>query len=140
MRSFTSLLASSAFLFLSGCRNSDDVLHPVAGQVLVDGKPLTKGDIAFVPDHAKGNTHLPFGMGKIGPDGRYVLKTYQQDGLKSGWYKVMILATENEPQENPSWVPIWLVPVRLTKPETTDLSVEVKADMPAGAADFDIRR
>ncbi len=126
---------------LVGCKGETSVpLHPVAGRVMVDGKPLHKGDVVFVPDAEKGNTFLQFGMGKLNPDGTYTATTIHKEGVKPGWYRVMILATENEPQESLSWVPIWLVPTKYTKPETTDLTVEVVPNPPAGAYDFSIQR
>jgi len=105
---------------------------------MLDGKPLHKGDVVFVPDAAKGNTQLDFGMAKITLDGKYTADTFRKDGVKPGWYRVMILATENEPQDSLSWKPIWLVPVKYTKPESTDLLVEVVPNPPAGAYDFNL--
>ena len=122
---------------LAGCKKETPIpQHSVSGRVFFDGKAVPKGDVVFVPDAAKGNTHLQFGVGKLEPDGSYKAMTIQTEGVKPGWYKVMILATENEPQESLAWVPIWIVPVKYTKPETTDLSVEVIANPAAGAYDF----
>lgn len=122
MRTLTLILA--AFLPL-GCQKPADPLYPVSGLVTLNGKALHKGDIVFVPDASKGNTHLQFGMGKIARDGTYAAHTINHPGVKAGWYKIMVLATENEPQESLSWVPIWLVPLKYTKPESTDLVVEI---------------
>lgn len=116
---------------LSGCTSAVP-FHPVSGRVTVAGKPLHKGEVVFVPDASKGNTHLQFGMGKIASDGRFTAKTFSDEGVKPGWYRVMVIATENEPEESLSWVPIWIVPVKYTKPETTDIVVEV---VPAPAPD-----
>ncbi len=127
-------------VFTVGCAKPEVPMHPVAGRVMFDGKPLHKGDIVFVPDADKGNPHLQFGMGKIGTDGSYVAQTFKKEGIQEGWYKVMVLATENEPEAHLGWVPIWIVPAKYTKPETTTLSVEVVANPAPGSYDIVIER
>ena len=134
--SFVMILGFTA----AGCKPASEPLRPVSGKVLFDGKPLHKGDVVFVPDAEKGNTHLQFGIGKLASDGTYTAQTIQQDGVKAGWYKVMILASENEPVASASWVPIWIVPEKYTKPETTPLSIEVVPDPASGAYDFKIEK
>lgn len=132
----TLFVLALAFL-VAGCSGERLIpLHPVAGRVTFAGKPVPKGEIVFVPDAEKGNTLLQFGIGKLNPDGTYTAQTLQKPGVQPGWYKVMVLATENEPKESPAWVPIWIVPVKYTKPETTDLRVEVVLNPAAGAYDF----
>ena len=114
--------------FVFGCSKPAEPMHPVAGSVRFNGKPLHKGDIVFVPDAAKGNPHLEFGIGKLDALGKYEIQTFKKEGVKPGWYKVMVLASENEPEANLAWVPIWIVPERYTKPETTKLAIEVVAN------------
>ena len=141
MRMRISLLVCLFVCLAPACnRNSPETLQPVSGRVFLDGKPLHKGDVAFVPYAEKGNTALKFGMGKIDAEGNYTAKTFGDEGVKPGWYKVMVLATENEPQESPAWVPIWLVPVKYTKPESTPLAVEVVSEPAAGAYDLKLER
>lgn len=132
----TAPVLAIAFM-LAGCSGERPIpLHPVTGRVSFAGKPVAKGEIVFVPDAEKGNPHLQFGIGKLNPDGTYTAQTLQKPGVQPGWYKVMIIATKNEPQESLSWIPIWIIPVKYTKPETTDLRAEVVPNAPAGAYDF----
>ena len=131
----------ACLLLATGCSRTTIVpLVPVSGKVVFDGKPVHKGDVVFVPNAEKGNSFLEFGIGKLAANGTYTARTLNNDGVKPGWYKVMVLATENEPQESPAWVPQWIVPLKYTKPETTDLHIEVVADAPAGAFDLTLSR
>ncbi|MSU77710.1 MAG: hypothetical protein EXS16_06405 [Gemmataceae bacterium] len=123
-----------------GCTKPEEPMHPVAGRVLFDGKPVQKGEVVLAPDAEKGNTNLQFSIGKIDRDGRYVVQTFKKAGTKAGWYKVMVLAFENEPEENPAWIPIWIVPEKYTKYETTTLAFEVVADPALGSYDLVIER
>ncbi|MHC4181375.1 MAG: hypothetical protein ACYSWU_28080, partial [Planctomycetota bacterium] len=74
-------------LILPGCGGGPD-LPPVAdvsGVVTIDGKPLPRGTIQFVPDESKG----PGGataVGRIGSDGRYTLKTAGVEGAIVGFH------------------------------------------------------
>lgn len=132
------LICLPSVLFLVGCGEAPVPLHPVSGKVMLGNTPLHKGEVRFIPDASKGNGFLQFGIGKIAADGTYTAKTFQDEGVKPGWYRVTIFATENEPQESLSWVPIWIVPVKYTKPETTDLLVEVVPEPAPGAYDLNL--
>jgi hypothetical protein len=131
------LFLVSSLLMATGCTQPIP-LHPVSGRVTLEGKAVHKGNIMFVPDATKGNPHLQFGVGLLAPDGTYTAKTIQDEGVKPGWYKVMIIASENEPEPTLAWVPIWIVPEKYTKAETSGLSVEVVPEPAPGAYDFNL--
>jgi hypothetical protein len=70
---------------------------PVAGRVLVDGRPLTGAEatVLFRPDASRGNTMTIDFAGTADENGNYVL--YHGDGkpgVAPGWYKVAVVATE----------------------------------------------
>jgi hypothetical protein len=125
---------------MGGCRaaTQEEVLYPVAGAVAVDGRPLSVGWITLYPDDSKDNksTRLPFG--EIQKDGSYSLTTNGKPGATAGFYKVVVAATLDPIPSRPSpdWQPTWLHDVKYTKPETTDLAVEVVEKPAAGAYDL----
>src|SRR4051794_30930832 len=86
----TTRLTGSLFalcFLLAGC-NRETRTGFVSGTVRVDGKPITQGTIMFAPADGKA------AVGSIGPDGTYVLTTYQMgDGAAVGSHRVSILAT-----------------------------------------------
>lgn len=122
-------------VMLAGCGKAPVPLYPVSGKIMYEGKPLPKGTVCFIPDSTKGNLHPQFGISTIAPDGTYTAKTYTNEGVQPGWYRVKVLATENEPQPSPNWVPIWIVPEKYTTAETP-LEVEVVPEPAPGAYDF----
>lgn len=86
------LLGACAFL---GCASEPkpealpaEALHPVKGKVeLADGKPLTEGEVTFVPV----KTTSRAATGKLNADGTFTLKSGDQgEGAAEGQYKVKI--------------------------------------------------
>jgi hypothetical protein len=69
---------------------------PVTGVVTIDGKPLSRAVVTFVPDHGGP------GVGETDSEGKFRLKSYgSQDGVPPGEYKVAVsylLSAEGEPQ------------------------------------------
>lgn len=120
-----------AILFLSGCGPAAPSLVDVRGLVTFDGKPLPRGQIAFVPD----GPGQP-GLGYLSPDGTYRLMSHGgRHGILPGSYRVSIAAAEgsfeNEDVRH-------LIPERFMRLETSGLTAEVPADLPEGAT-FDFR-
>src|SRR5436190_1365195 len=74
LRPFHLLLFAVAIL-LAGCGGGSGDLKSVSGKVTVDGRPLTKGAVRFVPDTSKGSTAKFEPVGEIGSDGSYTLST-----------------------------------------------------------------
>jgi hypothetical protein len=115
-------------LILPGCGGGPD-LPPVAdvsGVVTIDGKPLPRGTIQFVPDESKG----PGGataVGRIGSDGRYTLKTAGVEGAIVGFHKVGVHALGEEPKDETAPPPRPIIPSRYFDPDTSGLTAEVKA-------------
>jgi hypothetical protein len=131
-----------AAIFAGGCAGGrSDALLPVAGQVTEAGRPLPRGTISLRPDLEQGNKSQDHPTGTIGPDGRYVLFTSGREGAPAGAYKVVVFC--NEPVEikgkaHPG-MPKSLIDERYTQPLTTPLKVEVRADAPAAAYNFDLK-
>ena len=80
-----------ALLSLSGC--SEYKYVAVKGKVTVKNKPVTRGQVTFVPDGA--NTLKKFPRGKIGPDGTYELETEGHWGVPVGSYTLQVLKNMN---------------------------------------------
>ena len=83
------------WLVCSGCGSAHPEFVPVAGQVTMDGKPVTTGTVTFYPE-----TGRP-AIGELGPDGRYQLASYEpNDGVLPGTYKVTVTAFKaQDPRE-----------------------------------------
>ena len=131
-----------------GCGSSGHDLVPVAGQVTVDGKPVTTGQVAFFPESGRP------AIGSIDSDGRYELKTYEPgDGAEPGKYRVTITARNIPPDDGPTYSSFedemrgvsaepaqpkcsrasspritWIVPEKYSSRSSTDLEVEVNSD------------
>jgi hypothetical protein len=117
-----------ACLILLGCGRRAD-LPPVAkvsGVVTLDGKPLPRGTIQFVPDASKG-AEGPTAVGTIDPQGHYRLKTAGTDGAIVGFHRVGVYALQQEPEDETAPPPPPLIPPKYFNPETSGLTAEVKA-------------
>jgi len=126
-----------AALALSGCSGvKTPPLGQVGGVVTLDGQPLTKGQVQFVPDSSKG-TKGRMAVGLIGTDGRFALTAFKPgDGALVGFHKVVIICEEDVPAFDPKVAPPppkSLIPVRYTDVKTSGLTAEVKS---AGKNDF----
>ena len=132
-----SILCAGGLLALAGCGGLK--LVPVSGKVTLPGQPLTGAGVSFVPDTAKGNQARVSCMGRIGPDGRYDLKTTGVSrsetgkGAPLGWYKVTLLTTL-------PGVPDIKINPKYTDPADTPLSIEVVADPEPGHYDLKLDR
>jgi hypothetical protein len=71
----------------------------VSGSVTLSGKPLDTGTVTFHPVAGGAAAYA-----RIGPDGRYVLKTGSKEGLAPGDYVVTVVATA-PPAEPPPGSP-----------------------------------
>lgn len=90
LAAFTTLLAST---HLVGCGGADDLpREPVSGTVAVEGKPLSKGLITFLPSDSEVPTQ---GGGPI-EEGKYAIPRDQ--GLVPGSYKIVISSTGDKPE------------------------------------------
>jgi len=108
-------------LLLAGCGSK---VATVSGKVTLDGKPLTKGDVAF---YAGGAAALA--TGSIDSSGNYTLRTGTDRGLTPGNYQVTIVANDIvEPTtEFAPLMPKLITPAKYSSASTSGLTAEVKA-------------
>jgi hypothetical protein len=120
---------------LLGCRGGNSLpMAEASGAVMLDGVPLTKGNVRFMPDNSKG-TQGPMATGQIGADGKFVLMTSEPgDGAQVGFYKVVVNCWEETPFDpnNPKAAPPpkSLIPTRYADERTSGLTAEVRSDAP----------
>ena len=132
-RILTTLTLAAVLAAVAGCSGP----VPVKGHASVDSKPLSSGSVRFIPDKDKGNTVTAEPLGYISEQGTYEMTTNGKPGAPPGWYKVVVTAVEPVDLNNPSPPPAKsLISVKYNQPETTDLSVEVKAGAAEGAYDL----
>jgi len=124
-------------LTLIGCNGSNEV--PVEGSVTVEGSPAEKGGVTYHPDSSRGNTLGTEPAGVI-HNGKYALETQGKAGAPPGWYKVTVSIQVPSKPKDPYSLPRSLVNEKYTRPDRTDLSVEVKPGASAGAYDLKLTR
>jgi hypothetical protein len=91
---------------------------PVAGQVLIDGQPLTQGYVRLVPPDGHPAT------GIVESDGRFRLTSFDDgDGCIVGRHTITIIAKE---QITPTRMK-WLVPKKYQDAATTDREITIDA-------------
>lgn len=114
-------------LLLAGCSSGPSLppLAPVSGLVTLDGVPLTRGEVQFVPD-TRQNVPGPPAVGNIGPDGRYRLHIAETDGAVIGAHRIRVVARA-APRGDWDSLPLLIIPERYIQPETSGLTAEVKA-------------
>lgn len=121
------LLIGTIIIACWGCGDDKPALVPVHGTVLLNDKPMTTGKLTTVTEAAHGAAAF------IQPDGTFELKTYESgvgsDGASPGMHKVAVIATEEPASNDPDAAPgKSLIPKRYNVPETSQLTIEVKAD------------
>jgi len=119
-RSFWLLLLS---LTLLGCGRGHELpTAPVTGKILVDGRPVAKGQVIFAPEGGRAAT------GILQPDGTFTLSTYRpNDGAVLGKHTVTVISAEpvEGAAEGIDAEMRWLVPRRYSDPGTSGLTFEV---------------
>jgi hypothetical protein len=111
-----------ASLLLAPCLGCGDTNYAtVSGTVTLDGQPLPRGMVQFVPVN-----DMPTATGEIGADGKYKLSTADQSGAYVGKHKVRIEARAEQKDERDTF-PVSLIPERYTSEETSKLEYEVVA-------------
>ncbi len=87
--SVAAIIGVVGLILAGGCNDGRPTRVPVSGQVLIDGKPLTVGDVKFVPDGARPSS------GRIDESGRFVLTCYDgEDGAVPGIHRVQVSASD----------------------------------------------
>ncbi len=112
-----------AVILSGGCGPRGPSVATVKGKVLLNGQPLTKGQVGTIPSAGRGAN------GIIQPDGSFELNTFRKgDGALIGTHKVGVAAFEGGAKGPEGGNGKLLVPQRYTNPETSGLTIEVKAD------------
>ncbi len=126
------------FFATAGCGGTV-ALSPVEGKVSVDGAPLTKGSIRFMPDKEKGNAETVEPVGEIGAGGSYKLMSNGKSGAAAGWYKVGVNGSGSEiPDSTKPLATKSPVASKFADPNLSGLKVEVVASPASGAYDFKV--
>src|SRR5690348_7516913 len=110
---FRTSLAVLAMLLcqLGGCKNANELeTAPASGKVLLDGKPLSRGTVTFVPPRGR------VANGDIQSDGTFKLSTYRSnDGAIVGKHKATVFVAN--PDLKPGMPPerdqtVMAIPIR----------------------------
>jgi hypothetical protein len=89
---------------------------PVAGVVLIDGQPLNRGNIEFVPEHGRPSS------GKIAQDGHFTLTCYDgNDGALVGRHRVQVAASRIISDGKIEW----FAPPNYADFRTSNINVEI---------------
>lgn len=106
----------------AGCGPKRPTTAPVKGKVLLDGRPLTTGNVGTFPTAGRG------AHGDIQPDGTFELHTYSKnDGALLGKHKVGVVAYDTSGPKGPeSPYGKLLVPQVYTNPETSGFTIDVQ--------------
>jgi hypothetical protein len=106
-----------------GCDGTSSNMAPVNGKITLDGAPLKTGVVSTIPLKGRGS------KGGINPDGTFELGTDSvNDGASVGLHKVAVLAFDKsagQGAEAERGKP--LVPNRYLSPESSGLTIDVKA-------------
>jgi len=113
---FLPVLSLLAFLaLLAGCGQDRPECVPAAGQVFIDGQPLTAGQIRVIPSGARAAS------AKIDQEGRFTLTTFESgDGCVPGTHAVEITALDTTGDRM-----VQLVPEKYGRADTSGLTVTV---------------
>lgn len=115
-------------LAAAGCGDGRLKCHPVSGQVLYNGEPLSGVDLAFHPVDPKNDTGYP-PHATTDADGKFTLTTYQKDdGAPAGEWKVAVafaVQAVDEGSDQAKKLP-FQVPAQYQRKDSTPLTVSVK--------------
>ena len=125
-KAVSSCLLLSVLLLAPGCGQDGLQLASVEGVVTYQGKLLDHGEVVFSP---QAGTHGPAAVGKIQPDGSYVMRTTGREGAAIGQHKVTIHCrrelTPEEIQNRSLIIPKSLIPDRYGRKDQSALALEV---------------
>lgn len=71
----------------------------VHGKVTYKGKPVTLGQVLFVPTHSTPEGEILPASGSISPDGLYELQSQEEPGAVVGEHKVVVTSVDGGPAE-----------------------------------------
>ena len=99
-----------------GCGDGLPKRVPVSGRVLIDGKPLERGTILFVPKGERA------GGGTLGPGGKFTLTTFtDNDGCVLGKHQIAVTACEPIGTSTINW----FSPKKYTDISTSGIEVDI---------------
>jgi hypothetical protein len=136
--------AALALAVLCGCNSKPYSVATVSGRVTLDGKPLPKASITFVPMATKENIAPgPTATALTDADGRYTL-TVDKDtpGAVVGRCRIFVTTrfTDSPPPDRDGGLPMRLPKDKV--PEKYNTRTELTFDVPTGGtdhADFDLK-
>ena len=108
---------------------------PTGGKVTLDGEPMPRGVLKFIPDASKGTTYRVSCSGPVS-NGRWNLVTSGMErddtgtGAPVGWFKV-IYTHPNEDSKAPGAASAPKVAAKYQREETTPISIELTDPPPA---------
>lgn len=129
------LALSLGLSWVVGCGKSGPQIVPVSGTVTLDGNPIDKAGVMFIPDTGRPAT------GVTDPQGHFTLTTAPDgNGAEVGKYQVTVslkkisgvAADANGLEAGPATGPIkeeYIVPQKYSDPKTSGITVEVKSGM-----------
>ena len=135
------ILVPLYLLAVAGCGGSNRAeTRKISGTVTLDGRPLTKGHVLFVPERGRA------AKGPIQSDGTYTLGTYgSADGAVLGTHRVAVVCREEAPPIKDKDLGIdislarrgrSLIPEHYSETATSGLTFKVTPD---GPGTFDIQ-
>ena len=131
-RRHISLAIALAWVATSGCGGGDEGREPtvrVSGTLTVDGKPVSKGTVHFVPEKGSPATGIV-------QDGKFTLTTYADgDGVIPGKNRVSVEVVEEVPTKDGDTTAKSLIPAKFARPDESGLQLEVR---PAGYSNLQI--
>jgi hypothetical protein len=112
-------LIAFVVVLLIGCSDARPRRVPVSGQVLIDGKPLTYGDLKFVPEGARPS------YAKLDSNGRFTLTCYDgNDGAVPGLHRVGISGSEVKQEQT-----VWHAPIKYANFRSSGITVQIDGPM-----------
>lgn len=103
-------------LSMIGCSDGRPRRVAVSGHVLIDGKPLTFGDIKFVPEGARPSS------AKLDTNGAFTLTCYDgEDGAVPGLHRVAVSGSEVLQQEQV----VWHAPIKYANFRSSGITVQI---------------
>lgn len=88
---------------LAGCMDGEPQLVPVSGKVLIDGKPVTRGVIRFVPKQGRPFSSAILADGSFDLASPSVSKEVENRGVYPGRYRVAVAASELIGEDSIRW-------------------------------------
>jgi hypothetical protein len=127
----------------AGCGKKMPPLSPVSGKVTVDGKALTAGQVALIPDvgiptQESAKDQAPtagLSAGQISSDGTYKIFTAGKEGAPAGKYRVTVT-----PSMMPSADPKTPPPVGFNREFTDPRKTMLKIEVPSGSYDLKLTK